>query len=172
VLKLGKFVAAEPREILLAEQSIQDRVAQDLADPYSKVSLWLQHFPHLAGSVARYRALQRYKPEELRYAFQEGYVLGGTVVKNARELERHLRDHPHTLELDKVSALNQWLKDYLDTSLNRILLDAAADQHLTEDGFVHLVSCALRNDSDVELHAFAVVDRVFDLVAQRGSANA
>jgi hypothetical protein len=74
VLKLGKFVAAEPREILLAEQSIQDRVAQDLADPYSKVSLWLQHFPHLAGSVARYRNFGRSGPERLLTALSKSAV--------------------------------------------------------------------------------------------------
>jgi len=74
VLKLGKFVAAEPREILLAEQSIQERVAQDLADPYSKVSLWLQHFPHLAGSVARYRTFGRSGPERLLTALSKSAV--------------------------------------------------------------------------------------------------
>jgi AAA+ superfamily predicted ATPase len=74
VLKLGDFVATEPREILVADRSIQERVARDLADPYSKVSLWLQQFPHLKESVARYRALRRYEPEHLLAVFGEAVI--------------------------------------------------------------------------------------------------
>jgi hypothetical protein len=172
VLKLGDFVATEPREILVAERSIQERVARDLAEPYSKVSLWLQGFSHLKESVDRYRALRRYEPEHLRYAFQEGFLLKGKVVRDSEELKALLRVYPETLEPDEVPRLNEWLKNYLDTSLNRILLDLAAEPGLNEEGFLRLSTCALRNDSDKDLHVFAVIDRLIGLMGQRSGEHA
>jgi hypothetical protein len=68
--------------------------------------------------------------------------------------------------------LNEWLKNYLDTSLNRILLDLAAEPGLNEEGFLRLSTCALRNDSDKDLHVFAVMDRLLDLMAQRSGEHA
>jgi hypothetical protein len=172
VLKLGNFVATEPREILVADRSIQERVARDLADPHSKVSLWLQQFPHLKDSVDRYRALRRYEPEHLRYAFKEGFLLKGKVVRDSEELKALLRAYPETLEPDELPRLNEWLKNYLDTSLNRILLDLAAEPSLSEEGFLRLSTCALRNDSDKDLHVFAVIDRLIGLMGQRSGEHA
>jgi hypothetical protein len=172
VLKLGNFVATEPREILVADRSIQERVARDLADPHSKVSLWLQQFPHLKESVDRYRALRRYEPEHLRYAFKEGFLLKGKVVRDSEELKALLRAYPETLEPDELPKLNEWLKNYLDTSLNRILLDLAAEPGLSEEGFLRLSTCALRNDSDKDLHVFAVIDRLIGLMGQRSGEHA
>jgi hypothetical protein len=171
VLRLGEFVATEPRDILVAERSIQERVARDLADPYSKVSLWLQQFPHLRDSVNRYRALRQYEPEQLRYAFKEGFLLKGKVVRDSEELKAFLRAYPEILEPDELPTLNEWLKNYLDTSLNCILLDLAAEPGLSEEGFLRLSTCALRNDSDKDLHVFAVIDRLLDLMAQRSGEH-
>jgi hypothetical protein len=166
VLKLGDFVATEPRDILVANRGIQERVARDLADPSSKVSLWLQGFPHLKESIDRYRSLRRFELDYLCYALQGGFLLKGRVIRDGKELKGGLRDHPEVLQPDDVPRLNEWLKNYLDTSLNQILLDLAAEPNLAPEGFLHLSTCALRNDSDKDLHVFAVMDRLVALVSK------
>jgi len=168
VIKLGEFVAADPREVLVADREVMQRVARDLADAQSKVSLWVEGFPYLKESIERYRRLARFEPEYLSYALQGGYLLKGRVIRDGEELKTLLRTDPEALEPDEVPALNQWLKNYLDTSLNQILLDLAAEPNITAKGLVRLSTCALRNESDKDLDLFAVLDRLMEMAMQPG----
>lgn len=168
VLRVGSYRFREPREILTADAATQAQLARDLADPYSKLSLWLQGFSHLKGTVDRWRSLKRLDPITLRYAFGEGVAIGKYVVRTADEVKTLLRQDPLAVQPEDVGELNYWLKNYLGTSLNQMFLEVASDKSLSTDGFLALTTNALQNLEDRDLHLFRVLDRVLEMMDKRG----
>lgn len=193
-LKLDGKRFMTPSEFLTTDQSTQEQLAKLLGNPYSKVSLWVKSFPHLADSVERYRFLQRFEPGTLRYALgegfplfiseipepdslpypgtlehalREGFLLPTLVVKNVEELREFLRWPFEELDPDQIDELNYWLCHYMDVSLNELILEVVSKETLDIYKVTSLSSCAVANLEDPKLGITDVLEKVLEILDRR-----
>lgn len=78
ILRIGSYRFQRPEELLEVDEAIKQQLVDDLRDPYSKLSLWLQQFPELKDSIEKWRSLKRFDITTFRYAIKGGFLWRST----------------------------------------------------------------------------------------------
>lgn len=166
-LRINGYIFQSPQELLSAPVPIQKRLVDELKNPYSKLSLWLQRYPELTQTIQKWRSLNRFDFDSFRYALNEGVVVVGNVVKEMEDVKRLLKEHPELFDHNVVKKVNYWLRYYKDKSFNEMVLEVM--KHVDKGKILVLASCALCNYEDHHLDIFETLKQILIILKARSS---
>ncbi|WP_376791108.1 serine/threonine protein kinase [Thermoflexus sp.] len=157
-LRLGDAWFSSPEELLLVtDPGLKRRIVDDLADPFSKLSLWLQGFEELRDSVDTWRRLGRRDELSLRYALKQGWEWHGQVIQSVEELKDLLEKLSVPMEPNEVKECAYWLKHYMGRSLTDIIMEMLVEPGISSNQFVVLSLTLLRLGEDLDLSIIGAI---------------
>jgi len=166
VLKINGHVFQKYEELLNAPEPILQKLVKDLANPYSKFSLWLQRYSELDQSVKIWRSLKRYDTLSLRYALNSGVVLDKYILKEPEDIRDFLLKYPDLFNRKDVEEVNYYLRYYRNISFNELVLNVA--KQIEEEKIFPLVLCAFYNYDDLNLDIFQTTVEIYKVLKTRG----
>ncbi len=118
--KMGNMIFRKPEDLLLADDKTKDKLAKELSNPNSKLSIWLEQFAELKNSIDKWRKIGRYDGITLRYALDKdsAFPINGSKARDVKEFEALLSQNILTIsknlapETDFVKEADFWLKNY------------------------------------------------------------
>ena len=128
-LILGKSTYHRPEEFLQADKNTQDDIIARLANPNSKLSIWVAAFPDLQQTINKWRSLGQFDAKTFRYALRQGFCYKSDVARDAIEFVQLFRKYfPEFVSTDTDSQqlrdrADYWLKNYAGASLCQVMID-------------------------------------------------
>lgn len=163
-LVIGDYRIQKPEELSSVDSRTRARLVKDLADPDSKLSIWMLAFPDLKDGINRWRSLKRFDETSLRYALKEGFVHAGANARNTKQLKQLLKEQPRDLDWKEA---NYWLKNYVNASMNELIVDLLSTGEFDDDDFLALSSYVLNNHEDLKLDIFKSLEGLLPAIGKR-----
>jgi serine/threonine protein kinase len=122
---IGPFRVGKPAELLSVDDETTGHLLEALADPESRFLIWLQGFPELKDSVAKWRSLRRRDRTSLRYAVKAGFDFQGTTATDSEQLKELLAEYLRTYTSATLHfpwrEAHYWLTHYTDASFDDLV---------------------------------------------------
>jgi len=157
----GKYRIHRPEELLNVDNDTKLQLIKDLADTESKLSIWIQAFPELKDSIDKWRSLGRFDERTFRYAIGAGVEWQGEAAKDPDQLKQLLAKHPEHFDYQEA---NYWLNNYMNASLNELILGLLSSNEFTDDELLTLTSYILNNYEDKKLNIFESLEFILKLI--------
>jgi len=161
---IGDYRILKPEELLSVDTETKHKLVNDLASSESKLSIWIQAFPDLKDTINKFRSLKRFDEITFRYALREGFKFNGDVAKDIGQLKQLLKKRPKDLDAKEV---NYWLKNYMNASLNEIIVELLSTCEFDDDDFLTLSSYVLNNHEDLKLDILTSVESLLPAINKR-----
>jgi len=131
--KIDNLVFYKPEDLLSAEDNIKDKLVNLLLNPDSKLSVWLEQFPHLKNKITKWQKLKRHNIITLTYALDEKSPFAA-LDKKVYDLEefktffaKHITDKDLINEMTIPNSVfvweaDFWLKNYQGSSYSVVVI--------------------------------------------------
>ena len=125
VFILGKSTFHRPEELLQADKDTQDDIIARLADPNSKLSIWIAAFPDFQQTISKWRSLGQFDPVTFRYVLRQGFCYKSESVQDAAGFKQLFKKYFSEFVSTEQSRDNAdyWLKNYAGSSLCQVMID-------------------------------------------------
>ncbi len=148
----GNYTIYQPRELLQVDADTKVRILSQLANPRSKLSLWISSFVELRPTIDEWRLLKRYDETSIRYALLQGYELNGRNVSNVEEFTRLLNDQFGDFFFETNAEHNRyeadyWLRHYQNSSLEQVAIRFLTDYEYSEREFGYALVHVLKDSA-------------------------
>jgi len=131
--KIDNLVFYKPEDLILADDNIKKKLVNLLLNPDSKLSIWLEQFPHLKNNINKWRNSGRHNVITLAYALDEKSLFTALEEKvyDFDEFKtffaKHIRDKDLISEMTTsnsafVAEADFWLKNYQGSSYLDIVI--------------------------------------------------
>lgn len=142
---IGNYTIYQPNELIQVDADMKARIINQLANPNSKLSLWISSFVDLRPTIDKWRLLKRYEPKTLRYALTQGFEIHGKVVLGMQQFTEQFRDNLNLFFLEREGADNRrevdyWLRNYMNCSLTLVTADVLLDLPISDDNYESMLA--------------------------------
>lgn len=161
---IGTYRILKPKELPTVDTETKIKLIRDLADLESKLSIWIQAFPDLKDTIDKWRSLKRFDETTFRYALREGFEFQREVAKDISQFKQLLKKY--LKDFDSKEA-NYWLKNYMNASLNEIIVELLSTCEFDDSDFLTLSSYILNNHEDLKLDVFKSVESLLPAINKR-----
>lgn len=161
---LGRNRATKPEELLALGNQTRIELTKCLRELDTKLSIWIQGFPQLKDSIDRWRALGRFDDATFRYALRGGFEFQGEIARDTDQVKALLKKYPKSFDWQEA---NYWLKNYMNASLNELIVDVLSAGEFADDEFHALSSYALRNHDDLKRDIFQSLEDLLAVISRR-----
>jgi serine/threonine protein kinase len=131
--RVGDLVFCSPDDLLNADEEIRQQMVKFIADPKSKLSVWLGQFEHLRMNIDEWRGLGRHNITTLTYALEKGSPFhftngpASSLDEFTNLFAENLKNKAFSSEIALGSLFVQeaefWLKNYQNADFIDIVID-------------------------------------------------
>jgi len=129
--KFSGQIFAAPEDLLSADEALREKMVDSLKNPDSKLSLWLEGYPHLEDNIEKWRRLKRYNTITLVFALDERspFTAINEKIYNLAQFKdffaRHITDRDLLPEMTTYQSYftaeaDFWLENYQKSSYDKV----------------------------------------------------
>ncbi len=132
-LKLDGLVFYKPEDLLRVNDDIKAKIIKMLAEPSSKLSVWLEPYMQLKENIIKWRTLGRHDSVTLSYALEDRspFHFKGDVVYGLDDFKHtfaiHIKSDDFLNEINPSTSFIEdasfWLKNYQNTPFLNVVID-------------------------------------------------
>ncbi|MCL4479584.1 MAG: protein kinase [Deltaproteobacteria bacterium] len=161
--KIDNFVFFKPEDIILSEDAIKTKFANQLENLDSKLSLWLEQFTNIRGNIDKWRKLGRHNNVTLSYALEEIspfhlIIEAANLDQFKTRFEAKLSDKDFLQEASTnsifVEEANFWLTNYQNTDYLNILKEYVQKNlhNINKEVFASLIGYTMQANATPDYH--------------------
>ncbi|MEM7827672.1 MAG: hypothetical protein QXD72_03115, partial [Candidatus Aenigmatarchaeota archaeon] len=132
--KFGNLIFFKPEDLLATEGEVKDKLIEELTNPDSKLSIWLEQFTELKGQIDKWRKLGRYESVTLSYTLEKGspFHFFTELAHSVKEFKllfgKYIKDKSYLEKMTTpddvfIKEADFWLVNYQNTSYLVVLED-------------------------------------------------
>jgi len=164
---LGKSTFHRPEELLQADKETKNDIIARLANPNSRLSIWIAAFPDFQQTIDKWRALGQFDAVTFRYALQQGYCYKSEVAQDAGEFKQLFKKYfssfiASTAEAEQCrDSADYWLKNYAGSSLCQVMIDDMIETDRSGNNICLILKNILAHAESAGISIYQIIELIF-----------
>jgi len=166
-LVLGKSTFHRPEEFLQADKDTQNDIIAHLANPNSKLSIWVAAFPDFQQTINKWRSLGQFDAVTFRYALRQGFCYKSEVAQDAVGFKQLFKKYFCEFVSTEAGAeqprdnADYWLKNYAGTPLCQVMIDEIRETDHAGNEMCLMLQYIVAHAESAGITIYQIIEAIF-----------